>query len=82
MIGSKYSPDNYMSLKISIGSLIKIPEMLRFVPDQLKTKKMCKNAAKTLPCLMRYVPDQCKTKQMCNKVILEHGGTLMLVSDC
>ena len=30
--------------KISIGAIIKNPEMLRVVPDHLKTKKMGKNA--------------------------------------
>ena len=41
MVDSEYSPDNYKSSKISIGAIIKNPEMLRFVSDHLKTKKMC-----------------------------------------
>ena len=36
-------------LNISIGTVIKNPEMLNFVPDHLKTKKMCKHAVKKLP---------------------------------
>ena len=34
--------------KISIGTIIEIPEMLQLVPDHLKTKNMCKNAVKKL----------------------------------
>ena len=42
MVNSKYSSDNYKTLKISIATIIKDPEMLKFVPDYRKTKKMCK----------------------------------------
>ena len=45
------------SLSISIGTVMRNPEMLKFVPDHLKTKKMCKHAVKKLPYLLRYVPD-------------------------
>ena len=37
------------TLKISIGTIIKNPKMIRFVPDQFKTKKVCKNTVKKLP---------------------------------
>ena len=57
MVGSKYSPDNYETLKRSIGAKIKNPEMLRSVPDHLKIKKVCGNAVKKLPFAVRYVPD-------------------------
>ena len=30
----------------STGTVIKNPEMLKFIPDHLKTKKMCKHAVK------------------------------------
>ena len=39
MVDSKYSTDNYKSSKISIGVVIKNPELLKFVPDHLKTKR-------------------------------------------
>ena len=42
-VHSEYSPDNYKSLKISIGTIVEYPEMLRFVLDHLKTKNICKN---------------------------------------
>ena len=45
------------SLSISIGTVMRNPEMLKFVPDHLKTKKMCKHAVKKLPYLLRHVPD-------------------------
>ena len=54
--------DIYKSLNINIGTVMKNPEMLKFVPDHLKTKKMCKHAVKKLPYLLRYVPDQYKTQ--------------------
>ena len=31
---------------------MKIPEMLKFVPDRLKTKEVCKHAVKKLPYLL------------------------------
>ena len=34
----------YKSLNIIIGTVMKNPEMLEFVPDHLKTKTICKHA--------------------------------------
>ena len=56
MADSDYSTDNYKSLKISIGTVIKNPEMIRFIPYHHKTKSMCKNAVRKLPFVTRYVP--------------------------
>ena len=39
MVDSEYSPGDYIPSKISIGAVIKNPEMLKFVPDHLKSKK-------------------------------------------
>ena len=36
----------YKSLNISVGTVTKNREMIKFVPDHLKTKKMCKHAVK------------------------------------
>ena len=58
------------SFNISIGTVMKNPEMIKFVPDQLKTKKMCKHAVKKLSYLIKYVPDQYQTQQLCDKAIL------------
>ena len=49
------------SLNISIGTVMKNLEMIKFVPDHLKTKKMGKHAVKKLPFRLRYVPDQYQT---------------------
>ena len=49
--------DIYKSLNISIGIVMKNPEMLKLVPHHLKTK----HALKKLPYLLQYVPDQYKT---------------------
>ena len=40
MVDNKSNPDNYKTLEISIGALVKGPEMLRFVMDHLKMGKM------------------------------------------
>ena len=72
------------SLKISIGTVMKNPGILKFVPDHLKTKKMYKHTVKKLPHLLRHVPDRYKTalSQICNKAILENDGRLKSVRDC
>ena len=36
----------YRSVKINIGTVMRNPEMLKFVPDCLNTKKICKDAVK------------------------------------
>ena len=56
MVDREYSMDIYKSLNISIGTVMKNPEMLKIVPDHLKTKKICKHAIKRLSVLIRYVP--------------------------
>ena len=82
MLCSEPSINIYKSVKINIGTVIKNPEMLKFVSDHLKTKKMCKHAVKKLPFLIRYVPYQYKIQKMCNKDILENVGPLRSVPDC
>ena len=69
MVDSEYIASIYKSLNISIGTVMRNPEMLKFVTDHLKTKKMCKHAVKRLPYPLRYVPDQYKTHQMCDKAV-------------
>ena len=39
VVGSEYSMDIYKSVKISIGTVMKNPEILKSIPDNLKTKK-------------------------------------------
>ena len=73
MDGSKYSMDIYKSVKISIGTVMKNPLILKFVSDHLKTKEICKLAIKRLPFVIRYIPDQYEAQQMSNKDILENG---------
>ena len=55
--------DIYKSLNFSIGTVMKNPEIVKFVPDHLKTKKICKYAVKKLPYLLSYVPDEYKTQK-------------------
>ena len=50
--------DIYKFVKISIGTVMKNSEMLKFTPDHLKTQKMCKHAVKKLPFVIRYVSDR------------------------
>ena len=61
--------DRCKSLNISIGRVMKNPEILKLVSDQLKTKKSCKHAVKKLPFLLRYIPVRYKTQQICEKAI-------------
>ena len=70
MVDHDYSMDTYKSIKIITGTIMRNPEMFKFVPDHLKTKKMCKHAVKKILYLLRYVPDQYKTQIMCDKGIL------------
>ena len=61
--------DNYTSINISIVTVTKNPEMLKFVLDHLKTKRMCSHAIKKLPYLLRYVPDQYNLNKCVKKLI-------------
>ena len=78
--------DVYKFLCISIGTVMKNTEIVKFVLDHLvkknHLKKMCKHTVKKLPYLLRYVPDQYKTRQMSDKAILEKSRTLTSVIDC
>lgn len=47
-VDSENNHNNFKTLKLSIETIIKNTEMLRFVPHHLKTKKICKNAGKKL----------------------------------
>ena len=49
--------DVFKSLDISIGTVMKNPEMIKLGPDHLKTKKMCKHAIKKLPSLGEKCPN-------------------------
>ena len=44
--------DVFDSANISIATVIKNPEMLKFIPDHLKIKNMCKHAVKK--CTKKY----------------------------
>ena len=67
MVDSEYSTNIYKSLNINMGTIMRNPEMLKFVPNHLKTKM---HGVKNLPYLLRYVPDQYMTQQMCDKAVL------------
>ena len=54
MFDSEYNTEDYNSPKINIKTIMRNPEMLKFVPDYLETKKMCKHAV--------------KKKTICNKI--------------
>ena len=75
------SKNVYKSLNINIGTVMKNPQMLKFVLVCLKTIKVCQHAEKKLPCLLRHVPDQYNTQKICDKAILQNGGTLKSVPD-
>ena len=64
--------DTYKLFNINIGTVMKNPEMLKFIPDHLKTEQISNYAVKKLPSAIRYVP-QTKTKKLCDRAILENG---------
>ena len=76
MVDSEYSTNIYKSFNISTGTVMRNPEMSKFVSDDLKTKKMCKNVVKKLLFLIWYAPGRYKTHQICNKLIAENAGML------
>ena len=45
----------HKSINTNIGTVMKNPEMLKFVPDHLKTKHMCNYTVKKLHFIIRYV---------------------------
>ena len=51
-------------MSVCVETVMKNPEMLKFVPDHLKTKQMCNYAVKKLSFVIRYAPDWCKTKNV------------------
>ena len=66
----------YKYLNISIETIIKNPEILKFISGHLKVKSLCKHTVIKLPYLLRYVPDQNKSQQMCDNSIPKNGRTL------
>ena len=69
MVDSECSTKDCKSSKISIGAIMKYPDMSKFVPDHLKTEKMSKHELKK-PFVIQYVPNRYKTQQMCDIAIL------------
>ena len=55
MVDSEYTSDNYKSLKLGIGEVIKRLKMLRFVPDQLQAKRLFKNDVTKLSAKLTVV---------------------------
>ena len=54
MVDSEYSTENYNSSKISIGTLMINPEILKFVPYYFNTKKCVKMRLKIAFCIKIY----------------------------
>ena len=55
-------------VSINIGTLMKNPEMFKFVPDDLKTKKMCKILENV--GALKSVSDCCKVKKYVMKLFI------------
>ena len=68
MADSEYSLDNYTSLKISIGAIIKNSDLFLMT---LKLKRSVKKAYEnSVPnSLIKYVSNRFKIQEMCHKVI-------------
>ena len=50
MVDGEYSMKIYKSVKASIGTVMKNPEMLKFVLDHLKTKKVFNYTVQKVTC--------------------------------
>ena len=88
--------DIYKSLDISNGTVMKNPEMLKFISDHLKTKKMCKHAVENYVIhydillinilenggTLRSVPGCHKNQKMCNKAVDNYHHALEFVPEC
>ena len=44
MVDSEYSKDIYKPIKISIGTVIRYPEILKVLPYYFKARKICMDA--------------------------------------
>ena len=85
MVDSEHSMIIYKSVKNSIGTVMKNPEMLKFVPNQLKTKKMCNLCDKaTLENggTLKPVSDCYKNQQMCGEAVDNYSHVLEFVPEC
>ena len=58
MVDCEYSTNIYNVLNISIGTVMRNQEMLKFVLDHFKDRKISKHAVKNLLYQLRCVPDQ------------------------
>ena len=74
--------NTHKSLNISIGTVMKNPEMLKFVPDHLKTKKMCDKANLENGGTLNSVPYCYKNQEMCNKTVDNDPHALEFVRQC
>ena len=63
----------YKYLNINIRTVMRNPEILKFVPNHFKTKIMCKHTVKKLSYLVRYLPGQYNAQQIFEKAILEYS---------
>ena len=57
MVDSEYIMDIYKTAKISIGTVMRVPEMLAFVRGHFKIKKMCNKAVDNDPHSLEFVPE-------------------------
>ena len=90
MVDSECSTDDCKSPEISIGAIMKNPEMLKFVTDHLKTKKipdwyktqeMCHIIIYKDPFMLIYCPNIYKTQRMCDETVDDCLAALKVISD-
>ena len=74
--------DIYKSVKISIGTEMKNPEMSKFVPSCYKNQEMCNKAVDYYPNALEFVPECYKTQKMCDKAVNNHASTIQFVPEC
>ena len=91
MVDSEYSIHTYKSVKISIGTVTRNPEMLEFVPYHLKIKNLCKHAIRNQEMCnkavdnyhhaLESVPEYYASQKMCYKAVDTHPPTINYIPD-
>ena len=70
--------DIYKYLNINIGTVMKNPEILKFVPD-CQNQGICKY---NYPNLLECVPECYETQEICGKTVITYSFTIKFVPEC
>ena len=87
MVDGECSTNICKSLNISIGTVMRNPEMLKLVPNHLnpdcyKNHKVCDKAFDNYSHALKSVPNYYITQIICDKAINTYHSTIQFVPDC